>query len=189
MQNFNAVNNPIVPGQKIGKDEGGVQVDHTLFKQMVGSLMYLTATRPDLMFVVSFISRFMGAPTQLHFQTLKRVLRLHLLLSVAPVAVFSRRCPPPPPSCWCILLLLPVAVLCFTGAVRPPPSIFRRRLQSPSSSSSFLLRFSVSLVRCVLLPPSSVAVFSRRVLLLLPAGASSSSFLQFSPCFPAIQLQ
>ncbi|KAL8151254.1 hypothetical protein V2J09_021062, partial [Rumex salicifolius] len=84
-------------------------------------------------------------------------------------AVFSRRRPPPPPSCWCILLLLPVAVLCFTGAVRPPPSIFRRRLQSPSSSSSFLLRFSVSLVRCVLLPPSSVAVFSRRVLLLLPA--------------------
>lgn len=75
MQNFNPVCNPMVPGQKIGRDEGGVQADSTLYKQMVGSLMYLTTTRPDLMFVVSLISRFMANPTQLHFAAVKRIMR------------------------------------------------------------------------------------------------------------------
>ncbi|XP_048229099.1 secreted RxLR effector protein 161-like [Ricinus communis] len=42
---------------------------------MVGSLMYLTATRPDLMFVVSLISRFMASPTQLHYVAVKRIMR------------------------------------------------------------------------------------------------------------------
>ena len=42
---------------------------------MVGSLMYLTATRSDLMFVVSLISRFMANPTELHFVTAKRIMR------------------------------------------------------------------------------------------------------------------
>lgn len=75
MENFNSVCNPIVHGQKIGRDETGVKVDATMYKQMVGSLMYLTATRPDLMFVVCFISRFMSNPTQLHFTAVKRIMR------------------------------------------------------------------------------------------------------------------
>ena len=75
MQNYNFVCNPIVPVQKVGQDEAGVKVDSTLYKQMVGSLMYLTATRPDLMFVVSLISRFMENPSELHFGTAKRIMR------------------------------------------------------------------------------------------------------------------
>ncbi|KAI5435836.1 hypothetical protein KIW84_022315 [Lathyrus oleraceus] len=51
------------------------QVDATTYKQMVGSLMYLTATRPDLMYVVSLVARFMEAPTTMHQQDVKRVLR------------------------------------------------------------------------------------------------------------------
>lgn len=65
----------MVPGQKLHKDTVGIKVNETLFKQMVGSLMYLTATRPDLMFAVSMISRFMSNPTELHYQAAKRVLR------------------------------------------------------------------------------------------------------------------
>ena len=75
MQNFNSVCNPMVPGQKLGRDETGVKADSTLYKQMVGSLMYLTATRPDLMFVVCLISRFMASPTELHFAAVKRIMR------------------------------------------------------------------------------------------------------------------
>ncbi|KAF2305446.1 hypothetical protein GH714_005359 [Hevea brasiliensis] len=56
-------------------DDDGIKVDKTYYKQIVGSLMYLTATRPDMMFVVSLISRFMENPTQLHLQAAKRVLR------------------------------------------------------------------------------------------------------------------
>jgi hypothetical protein len=36
--------------------------------------MYITATRPNMMFVVSFISKFMARPTELHLQAAKRVL-------------------------------------------------------------------------------------------------------------------
>ncbi|KAM1556843.1 hypothetical protein PS2_040150 [Malus domestica] len=75
MDQCNPVLNPIVPGLKLTKDEGGIEVDGTVYKQMVGSLMYLTATRPDLMFVVSLISRYMERPTEVHMQAVKRVLR------------------------------------------------------------------------------------------------------------------
>ena len=75
MDKSNFVHNPIVPGFKLVKDEGGVKVNKTYYKQIVGSLMYLTATRPDMMFVVSLISRYMENPTELHLQAAKRVLR------------------------------------------------------------------------------------------------------------------
>lgn len=75
MNRSNPVNNPIVPGSKLLKDEKGVRVDATLFKQVVGSLMYLTATRPDLMYGVSLISRFMANPTEQHWLAAKRLLR------------------------------------------------------------------------------------------------------------------
>lgn len=75
MSNSNSVKNPIVPGIKLSKNGGGTAVDSTRFKQVVGSLMYLTATRPDLMFSVSLISRYMERPTQLHLHVAKRILR------------------------------------------------------------------------------------------------------------------
>lgn len=75
MEECNAVSNPIVPGVKITKDENGVVVDSTIYKQLVGSLIYLTSTRPDLMYIVSLISRYMSQPTELHFMAAKRVLR------------------------------------------------------------------------------------------------------------------
>ena len=48
---------------------------YTLYKQVVGSLMYLTSTRPDLMFVVNLLSWYMAPPTTLHLQAAKHVLR------------------------------------------------------------------------------------------------------------------
>lgn len=66
---------PIVPGFTLSKEEGGAKVDATNYKQIVGSLMYLTTTRPDLMYAVSLISRYMKSPIELHMQTSKRVLR------------------------------------------------------------------------------------------------------------------
>jgi transposase InsO family protein len=75
MDQCNSVHNPAVPGFKLTKDEGGVKVDSTLYKQIVGSLMYLTATRPDLMFIVSLISRYMESPTESHLLAAKRILR------------------------------------------------------------------------------------------------------------------
>ena len=75
MADCNSVHNPIIPGTKLMKDPMGEPVADTLYKQLVGSLMYLTSTRPDLMFVVSLLSRYMDHPTTLHLQVAKRVLR------------------------------------------------------------------------------------------------------------------
>jgi hypothetical protein len=75
MEKSNSVKNPIVPGVKLMKDEEGAKVNATMYKQLVGSLMYLIATRPDLMYVVCLISRFMANPTEIHLQAAKRVLR------------------------------------------------------------------------------------------------------------------
>jgi hypothetical protein len=75
MAESNPVSSPIVPGVKLNKDDQGVQVDESYYKQIVGSLMYLTTTRPDMMFSVSLISRFMSRPTELHLQAAKRILR------------------------------------------------------------------------------------------------------------------
>lgn len=63
MENINAVKNPIVSGTKLHENEGRARVDETLFKQVVWSLMYLTVTKNDMMYVVSLISRFMSSPT------------------------------------------------------------------------------------------------------------------------------
>ena len=89
MGKSNSVHNPIVPGFKLMKDEGGVKVDKTYHKQVVGSLMYLTATRPDMMFVVSLISRYMENPTELHLQAAKRVLRY--LQGTTEFGIFYRK--------------------------------------------------------------------------------------------------
>ena len=66
---------PIIIGLKLSKDDDGSTVDPTLFKRLVGSVMYLTTTRPDIMYGVSLISRFMKSPKYSHWQAGKRIMR------------------------------------------------------------------------------------------------------------------
>ncbi|GAA0153908.1 transmembrane signal receptor [Lithospermum erythrorhizon] len=75
MQDCNPVLCHVLPGTKVDKDEEGKLVDETLYKQIVGSLMYLTTTRPDLMFATSLISRYMSMPTEMHMKIAKKILR------------------------------------------------------------------------------------------------------------------
>lgn len=71
----NFVENPMVPGFKISKDENGIEMDGSFFKQLIGSMMYLTATRLDIMYAVSLLSRYMSRPTEVHHSAAKRILR------------------------------------------------------------------------------------------------------------------
>jgi len=89
MVESNVVMNPIVPGFKAGKIREGNGIDETYYKQIVGSLMYITATRPNIMFVVSFISRFMARLTELHLQAAKRVLRY--LKGIVDYGIFYKK--------------------------------------------------------------------------------------------------
>ncbi|GMI90543.1 cysteine-rich RLK (RECEPTOR-like protein kinase) 8 [Hibiscus trionum] len=75
MLKCNSVRNSIVPGTKLVKDEDEVKVDATGYKQIVESLRYLTTTRPDVMYVVGLVSRYMEKPTELHLGAVKRILR------------------------------------------------------------------------------------------------------------------
>ncbi|GKV42713.1 hypothetical protein SLEP1_g50091 [Rubroshorea leprosula] len=62
-------------GLKLVKNPGGKEINNTLYKQIVGSLMYLTATRPDIMHAISLISRYMDCPKEVHLLVAKRILR------------------------------------------------------------------------------------------------------------------
>lgn len=49
--------------------------DPTLYRQLVGSLVYLTVTRPDISYAVHVVSQFMSAPRSTHFSAVLRILR------------------------------------------------------------------------------------------------------------------
>ncbi|GKV29955.1 hypothetical protein SLEP1_g38828 [Rubroshorea leprosula] len=89
MKNCNSVATPVDKGVKLVKDPGGKSVDSKLYKQIVGSLMYLIATRPDIMHGVSLISRYMEHPKELHLQTAKRILRY--LCETADFGLFYKK--------------------------------------------------------------------------------------------------
>nr|GEU31824.1 putative reverse transcriptase, RNA-dependent DNA polymerase [Tanacetum cinerariifolium] len=57
------------------KDEEAADVDVHLYRSMIGSLMYLTAFRPDIMFAVCACSRFQVTPKTSHLQVVKRIFR------------------------------------------------------------------------------------------------------------------
>ena len=67
MQDCKATITPTVMGLKLNKEDNNKDFDPSLYKSIVGSLMYLTATRPDIMHVVSLISRFMERPKEAHW--------------------------------------------------------------------------------------------------------------------------
>nr|GEW52510.1 putative RNA-directed DNA polymerase [Tanacetum cinerariifolium] len=75
MEDCNSVKSPMVPGCKLVKDDLSGFVDATMYKQMVGCIMYLAATRPDVMFVVGQLCRYMETPTEQHMAAMKKVLR------------------------------------------------------------------------------------------------------------------
>jgi hypothetical protein len=75
MDKSNSVSSPIVTGTRLSKHDRSEEVNSTYFKQIVGSLMYLTATRPDIMFAVHMIARFMEHPLETHMTAAKRILR------------------------------------------------------------------------------------------------------------------
>ncbi|GJU80241.1 retrovirus-related pol polyprotein from transposon TNT 1-94 [Tanacetum coccineum] len=75
MDSCDPVDTPIVDRLKLDEDPLGIPVDQTRFRSMVGSLMYLTASRPDLVFVVCMCARYQTSPTKKYLEALKQVFR------------------------------------------------------------------------------------------------------------------
>nr|GEY16306.1 hypothetical protein [Tanacetum cinerariifolium] len=66
---------PIETHKPLVKDKEAEDVDVQLYKSMIGSLMYLTASRPDIMFAVCACFKFQVTPKLLHLHTVKRIFR------------------------------------------------------------------------------------------------------------------
>ncbi|KAG6478457.1 hypothetical protein ZIOFF_061900 [Zingiber officinale] len=75
MDDCNPVNTPVDCGTKLSKNDEGKTIDPIRFKSLVGSLRYLTCTRPDILYEVGLVSRFMEEPKETHWKAAKRILR------------------------------------------------------------------------------------------------------------------
>jgi hypothetical protein len=71
MEECNPVETPIPLGTKLSKKDEGPTMDSTLYKILVDNLLYLTATRPDIMYAASLVSRFMESPKDSHWKMVK----------------------------------------------------------------------------------------------------------------------
>ncbi|GJZ10775.1 retrovirus-related pol polyprotein from transposon TNT 1-94 [Tanacetum coccineum] len=75
----NAVNIPMVGWSKLDEDPNKTPADPTYYRGMVRSLMYLTASRPDLVFVVCMSARYQEKPTEKHLTAVKQTLTMQIL--------------------------------------------------------------------------------------------------------------
>ncbi|GKA01105.1 putative ribonuclease H-like domain-containing protein [Tanacetum coccineum] len=66
---------PMETSKPLMKDENAKDVDVHLYRSMIGSLMYLTSSRPDIMFVVCACARFQVTPKVSHLHVVKRIFR------------------------------------------------------------------------------------------------------------------
>ncbi len=60
---------------KLRADEGDLVEDTTMYRRIVGSLIYMTITRPDLSYAVGVVSQSMQTPRKSHLDAMRRILR------------------------------------------------------------------------------------------------------------------
>ncbi|XP_073119945.1 uncharacterized protein [Henckelia pumila] len=75
IENCTVATTPMGESIKLDEDKGGISVDATMYRGLIGSLLYLTASRPDIVFAVCLCARFQSNPKQSHFIAGKRILR------------------------------------------------------------------------------------------------------------------
>ncbi|GKD01789.1 retrovirus-related pol polyprotein from transposon TNT 1-94 [Tanacetum coccineum] len=73
MESSDFVYTPMVERTKLDEYPQGIPVDPTHYHGMVGSLMYLTSSRPDLVFVICMCGQYQAKPTEKHLTAVKRV--------------------------------------------------------------------------------------------------------------------
>ncbi|GJY05447.1 retrovirus-related pol polyprotein from transposon TNT 1-94 [Tanacetum coccineum] len=70
-----SVDTPLLEKSKLDEDLQGKQIDATLYYGMIGSLMYLTSSRPDLIYAVCLCAQYQAKPIEKHLQAVKRIFR------------------------------------------------------------------------------------------------------------------
>ena len=74
LEYFKPLSMPMVTGCKLSKDDESLEVDHTMYRYMIGSLLYVTTTRPNVMQSIGLVARFQSVPKETHVTTVKIIL-------------------------------------------------------------------------------------------------------------------
>ena len=66
---------PIDQNHQLGAITKGIPIDKGRYQTLVGRLIYLSHTRPDIAYIVSMVSQFMHSPLECHVDAILRILR------------------------------------------------------------------------------------------------------------------
>jgi hypothetical protein len=75
MKDAKGITTPMSTSGSLDSDKSGNMVDQKLYRSMISSLLYVTASRPDVMFSVCMCARFQALPRESHLKATKRILR------------------------------------------------------------------------------------------------------------------
>ena len=71
MEECKPVSTPMIIGCKLSKDDEANEADQKIYRSMIGSLLYVTTSRPNIMQVVGFVARFQASPKETHVLEIK----------------------------------------------------------------------------------------------------------------------
>nr|GEX71523.1 retrovirus-related Pol polyprotein from transposon TNT 1-94 [Tanacetum cinerariifolium] len=75
MESCNPVGTPMEIKDKLDLDQNGTPIDATKYRSMIGDLMYLTSSRPDIVHATCLCARYQAKPTEKHLKKVKRIFR------------------------------------------------------------------------------------------------------------------
>ena len=75
MDSSKPIDTPISPSTKLTMDDESPSVEEKTYRDMIGSLLYLTTSRPNIVFNVGLCARFQSKPNESHLKAVKRILR------------------------------------------------------------------------------------------------------------------
>nr|GEU69078.1 uncharacterized mitochondrial protein AtMg00810-like [Tanacetum cinerariifolium] len=73
MESCDPIVTPMEIKDKLDLDQNGTSVDATKYRSMIGALMYLTSSRPDIVHATCLCARYQAKPTEKHFKEVKRI--------------------------------------------------------------------------------------------------------------------
>jgi hypothetical protein len=75
MNDSKAISTPMGTNGNLDSDASGNMVDQKMYQSMIRSLLYVTTSRPNVMFIVCMCARFQASPRKIHLKATKRILR------------------------------------------------------------------------------------------------------------------
>jgi hypothetical protein len=75
LEHCKPVSTPMIVGCKLRKDDESKAVDPKHYRSMIGNLLYITTSRPDVKKVIGMLARFQATPKKIHVQAIKIIFR------------------------------------------------------------------------------------------------------------------